>query len=139
MKIIIVSVIIVLVATVSHAHSINGYIKRVIDGDTFVMDDNSDTRIRLCGINAPELKKSGGLEAKIFLENLVKDKKVTCHIVEHGTPCDGHSPIISHNRINAQCFTKNDISGCLVREGYAKDSKRFSGGYYSKSENQKCN
>jgi len=47
-------------------------VKRVIDGDTIEL--NNGERVRLVGINAPELyhdpPEPGGLEAKEFLENL---------------------------------------------------------------------
>lgn len=51
-------------------------VKSVKDGDTVKLEDGRD--IRLCGIDAPETKKSGrpgqpgGEEAKQFLEKLVK-------------------------------------------------------------------
>lgn len=46
----------------------------VIDGDTLVLEGK--TRLRLRSVDAPELQYCLGEEAKKFLENLVKDKKV---------------------------------------------------------------
>jgi len=46
----------------------------VLDGDTLLLD--SKVRLRLRHLDAPELEFCGGPEAKDFLENLVKDKKV---------------------------------------------------------------
>jgi micrococcal nuclease len=50
---------------------------RVIDGDTievkidFGMRIFTEQCIRLYGIQAPELRKTGGIEAKLFLETLI--------------------------------------------------------------------
>jgi micrococcal nuclease len=48
---------------------------RVIDGDTIVMEDN--TRVRLNKIDAPELHQFYGIQAKLFLSNLVLNKTIT--------------------------------------------------------------
>src|SRR6185437_11650174 len=45
---------------------------RVIDGDTIVMEDN--TRIHL---DAPEISQTYGIQAKLFLSNLVLNKTIT--------------------------------------------------------------
>jgi micrococcal nuclease len=47
-------------------------VKQVSDGDTLVLQ--SGERIRLCGIDAPELSQPLGQEAKANLENWVKGK-----------------------------------------------------------------
>lgn len=47
----------------------------VIDGDTLVLENK--TRLRLRHIDAPEIEFCGGKEAKEYLENLVKGKKIT--------------------------------------------------------------
>lgn len=53
----------------------NGYkVEGVIDGDTLVLEGNA--KIRLRGVDAPELKFCGGEEAKKELEKLVKGKSV---------------------------------------------------------------
>lgn len=46
----------------------------VLDGDTLLME--GDTRVRLRGVDAPELKFCDGLEAKNELVRLVKNKRV---------------------------------------------------------------
>ncbi len=46
----------------------------VLDGDTLLME--GDTRVRLRGVDAPELKFCDGLEAKNELLGLVKNKRV---------------------------------------------------------------
>ena len=60
-------------------------VTKVIDGDTFYVlnDKNQTEKVRLIGIDAPEVHKSQrkdigpyGKEAKEYLVNLLKDKKV---------------------------------------------------------------
>jgi endonuclease YncB( thermonuclease family) len=47
----------------------------IIDGDTVVLEGK--TKLRLRTVDAPELEFCGGVEAKEFLEKLVKNKRVT--------------------------------------------------------------
>jgi len=49
-------------------------VTRVIDGDTF--ETESGDKVRLIGINAPEISDLYGSEAKQFLSNLVENKTV---------------------------------------------------------------
>ena len=48
---------------------------RVIDGDTFIT--NKGDIIRMIGIDAPELPTLQGIESKMYLYNLIKDKTIT--------------------------------------------------------------
>ena len=52
-----------------------GIVKRVIDGDTLILEDN--TEIRLVGVNTPEKSDPYFLEATNFTKRLVENKKVT--------------------------------------------------------------
>lgn len=49
-------------------------VTRVIDGDTFQL--RNDEIVRLICVDAPELSKPGGQEAKAFLENLVLGRDI---------------------------------------------------------------
>ncbi|MCP4336613.1 MAG: hypothetical protein GY679_02045 [Mycoplasma sp.] len=51
------------------------YVKRVIDGDTIVL--NNDMRVRLYGIDAPEISQSFGLFARDWLKRTIEHKTVT--------------------------------------------------------------
>jgi endonuclease YncB( thermonuclease family) len=103
---------------------------KVIDGDTLWV---SRTKIRLCGIDAPERNKPGGPKATMHLKTITKGRDVRCVIVGSGTPCDGRSRRTSYDRIVAQCFVGDtDLAASLVRSGNARDWKRFSGGYYTR-------
>lgn len=46
----------------------------VVDGDTFQL--KSGKRVRLIGVDAPEYNRCGGVEAKKYLESLIKGKIV---------------------------------------------------------------
>ncbi|MET3590264.1 endonuclease YncB(thermonuclease family) [Bartonella silvatica] len=100
----------------SFATSIKGY-ATIIDGDSIVI---SSTKIRLIGIDAPELqqfcgkKKTRypcGLEAKKYLEQLVDNQLVTCHWNKKD----------KYHRILATCKTQkiSNINATLVRDGWA--------------------
>ena len=64
------------------AHTITGLVTRVIDGDTVMLRitevrrQRTDVRIRLAGIDAPELHQPYGIEAKRALADLVLSNTV---------------------------------------------------------------
>lgn len=107
--------------------TVPAYAERVIsvhDGDTFTIE-NGD-KIRLAGIDAPELKQSHGYEARDYLQKLVKDKDVTLE-------CDGS---ISYSRKVCSAFVFGlSIQKELVGWGLAYDWPQYSGGQYSRAEN----
>lgn len=92
----------------------------VIDGDTI---DIAGTRIRLAGIDAPELDHPYGKNAKWALVNLCKGQEVRAVY-------DGDQ---SHDRTVATCFLPDgrDLSAEMVRAGLAIDWPKFSRGKYS--------
>ena len=48
-------------------------LKSIYDGDTLrVVRDDEELKIRLCGIDAPEIKQPLGIEARDYLRSLVK-------------------------------------------------------------------
>lgn len=62
----------------SKVNIIKGIITHVSDGDTVVLtdEDGEKYKVRLNGIDAPEMGQSYGEESKAFLESLVLDKVV---------------------------------------------------------------
>jgi endonuclease YncB( thermonuclease family) len=118
------------------ATEIVGTVGRVVDGDTlYVCDERLCEKIRICGINAPELSDRRGKAARAALASIVNDKHVRCAPVGEGTVCDGRSKRISRDRIVAQCFIgKYDVAEMLVERGYACDWVKFSGGHYSRGK-----
>lgn len=92
----------------------------VIDGDTI---DISGTRIRLAGIDAPEMDHPYGRNAKWTLLNLCKGQEVRAVF-------DGD---LSHDRTVATCYLPDgrDLSAEMVKAGMAIDWPKFSHGKYS--------
>lgn len=91
----------------------------VIDGDTIVIDS---VRLRLAGIDAPELDHPWGQRSKWALVQLCKGQVVTARI----------RPELSYDRLVAECFLPDgrDLAAELVRCGLALDWPKFSGGRY---------
>ncbi|MET3559983.1 endonuclease YncB(thermonuclease family) [Bartonella japonica] len=89
----------------------------IIDGDSIMI---SSVKIRLVGIDAPELQQfcgtketryPCGVEAKEYLEDLIGNHPVTCRWYKKD----------KYNRILATCETKriSNINATLVRNGWA--------------------
>lgn len=95
----------------------------VIDGDTIVI---GKMRIRLAGIDAPELDHPWGQKSKWALVQLCKGQKVTAEI----------KPELSHDRVVAVCTLPDgrDLAAELVRAGLALDWPKYSGGKYRQLE-----
>lgn len=91
----------------------------VIDGDTIVINE---VRLRLAGIDAPELDHPWGQRAKWALVQLCKGQTITARI----------RPELSYDRVVADCFLPDgrDLAAELVRAGFALDWPKFSGGKY---------
>lgn len=91
----------------------------VIDGDTIVINKQ---RIRLFGIDAPELNHPYGNNAKFALVKLCKGQPIRAIVQEHDV----------HDRVVAKCYLRDgtDLSAELVRLGLALDWATFSGGAY---------
>lgn len=71
--------------------TIRGTVTKVVDGDTFEMDVtqrgqdnqheyNDHEKVRIADKNAPELKQTGGQEAKEALEIVLADAEVECTV-----------------------------------------------------------
>lgn len=99
----------------------SGTVRSCNDGDTCRVDVNGKTmKVRLSGIDAPELNQPEGTDSKRYLEGLVRNK-------EASLKCDG----MSFDRVTCTVFLGNkNINEDLVRNGYAWDSPKFSNGAY---------
>ena len=69
----------ILVSTTTFADLLQGRVVAIADGDTVTILDasNTQTKIRLMGIDAPEKKQAFGQRSKQHLSDLVFDKQVT--------------------------------------------------------------
>jgi len=98
---------------------------RVIDGDTFVTEDGQ--RVRLWGIDAPEMGSPGGEAAKDMLEALTAGRTLVC--VE--------KDIDRYGRTVAQCeiwLSEHDIACLMVERGHARVHEVGVGDYDGKTQ-----
>lgn len=95
----------------------------VVDGDTIMI---GKTRIRLWGIDAPEMNHPYGKTSKFALVAMVKGQDITATF--HGTG--------SYERAVAHCRLPDgrDIAAELVKQGLALDWPLYSNGHYAKWE-----
>ena len=91
----------------------------VIDGDTIVI---KRTKIRLAGIDAPELDQPWGQMAKWAMVNICKGQVITARL-------NGE---VSYDRRVGTCYLPNgkDIGAEIIKQGLALDWALFSGGKY---------
>ncbi|MFB9223666.1 thermonuclease family protein [Paracoccus cavernae] len=95
-----------------------------IDGDTIRLDSpGKNLRLRIGGINAPEIKESGGAEASRALSRLVADETLRCDVRD----VDHYGMPVVH------CATERipDIACEMVRQSHARDWPRYSKGAYA--------
>ena len=60
------------------AETVTGRVVRVADGDTLtVLSRGKIVKVRLAGVDAPEKRQAGGLEAKRFISDLTLGQRVT--------------------------------------------------------------
>lgn len=113
-----------LALTPSAPPAVQGIVTHVFDGDTLAI---GDVRVRLYGVQAPELNTPAGPGAKRELDGLVRGQWVRCWSV--GQPK-------SYGRVVARCAAGRsaDLGRALVASGWAVDSARFSGGEYRAAE-----
>jgi micrococcal nuclease len=97
-------------------------VTKVVDGDTFVIDDGSKkgARVRLIGVDAPESRKSGrkeigyyGKEAKDFMTTLILNKRV--RLEYDVNKYDQYMRILAYAYLEDGTF----INEYLVESGYA--------------------
>lgn len=91
----------------------------VIDGDTIKV---RNTKIRLAGIDAPEIDMPWGQKSKWAMVGICKGQTITVKL-------DGER---SHDRLVGTCFLPDgrDIGAEIIKQGLALDLAHFSGGKY---------
>jgi endonuclease YncB( thermonuclease family) len=95
----------------------------VIDGDTIVI---GRTKIRLAGIDAPELDQPYGQKAKWAMVGLCKGHVITAELTGE----------TSHDRLVGTCYLPDgrDIGAELIKQGLALDWALFTKGKYRELE-----
>ncbi len=99
------------------------HVIRVIDGDTFVVEDETlknGRKVRLIGIDAPESRKTDhedvqfyGKEAKEFLKKFLEGKSV--RLVYDVSPHDQYGRTLAYVYLQDGTF----LNAYLVQQGYA--------------------
>jgi endonuclease YncB( thermonuclease family) len=87
----------------------------VIDGDTLKVDR---LRLRLAGIDAPEMQQTGGAKARDRLKHIVaRSSVITCRLAAKDR----------FGRFISTCFDiyGNDLADMLVRDGFAFAYRRY--------------
>lgn len=94
---------------------------KISDGDTItVLNGKEQTKVRLYGIDAPELKQPYGKKSKQFLANLIAGEVV--EVEENGK--DRYKRTIGTIYLNGA-----DINAQMVENGYAWAYRKFSKKY----------
>ena len=94
----------------------NGYVKNVVDGDTIDVHFNicGIQRVRLVGINTPEIGEEGYEEAKDFVNTTCWGEAIKLDV-------DDKRQYDTHYRILAVVYVnETNLNEKLVKEGYAE-------------------
>lgn len=103
---------------------ITGKVTKIPDGDTFYLKNGNKTyKVRMYGIDAPELKQSYGKESKRYLEKLILYKNVNLKIMSKD----------KYGRVVGKVFFHNkDINLMMIKSGnawfydyYAKNERKY--------------
>ncbi len=109
-------------APAEHAGATWYTVTRVVDGDTFWIDDDSRevVKIRLIGVDAPESRNSGkrlkgwfGSESSVYLAQLIEGRKV--RLEYDVSRYDRYGRTLAYVYLDDGTFINAD----LVRKGYA--------------------
>ena len=111
--------------TIGHAASEIRGPARVIDADTIAIGDN---RIRLWGIDAPEVSTEAGRRAQAWARATWEGQDMTCAI--RGRDRYQRHVATCYRFIPGMTGGVSDIAFEAVRAGHAVDWPKYSGGYY---------
>lgn len=107
----------------AEAETITGSASKVVDGDTLWV---AGVKIRLDGVDAPEMDTSAGPRARLGLYEIVDGRQLECHLTGD-----------SYDRRVGVCYLSTgpqagyDIGALLIADGLALDCPRYSDGRYS--------
>ncbi|EAV47249.1 nuclease (SNase-like) protein [Methylophilales bacterium HTCC2181] len=103
-----------------HAHAdVKGRVIRVVDGDTIILQEMNGKiiKVRLLGIDAPELDQPFGYESSALLTSFVENKMV--YVASNKKD--------RYQRLLGKVLMKEkDINYQLIKNGYAWHFKRYS-------------
>ena len=92
----------------------------VHDGDTI---GRGPDRVRIWGIDAPELSEAGGKASRDYLRGMIAGKRLFCEMIERDR----------YGRRVMRCALPGgaDLACQMVAAGHAQDWPRYSGGAYT--------
>ena len=88
-------------------------VTRVIDGDTFIT--NRGDRVRLIGVDAPELPTIEGIKSKMYLDKLIDDKVIILKEDEISNNKDKYGRLLRYVYLD-----KKDVNLHMIKSRYAK-------------------
>ena len=97
------------------AETLTGTCKRVVDGDTFILNDG--TTVQIWGIDAPELKQGYGQGARTWLQNTIGQKGVKLRIQVKGT--DSYGRTLGLVYIQGNQKRASNVGTLMVKAGMA--------------------
>ena len=93
-------------------------LKSIYDGDTLrVVRDGEELKIRLCGIDAPEIKQPLGIEARDYLQSLVELGNGELLLVP--LEKDRYGRTVAEVYVQDSDDTAINLNMQMVRDGYA--------------------
>jgi micrococcal nuclease len=99
-------------------------VTRIIDGDTF--ETETGEKVRLIGINTPEISDIFGQEAKQHLANLIDQKTIDLQTDNISNDRDRYSRLLRYVILNG-----TDINKQMLSDGFATAYLKY---HFSKSE-----
>lgn len=108
--------------SLAHAEIFTGRVVGVTDGDTItILDaDNTQHKVRLTGIDAPERRQAFGNMAKQHLASLIFGKTVTVEWFKH----DRYKRILGKVLVDGRDANLEQIRAGFAWHGYQRDSCR---------------
>jgi len=103
----------------AQAWAFTGNVVNVHDGDTITV---GETRVRLHGIDAPELNQPGGRQSRDFLASLVDGKQVEVSVQD----TDGYGRKVGLVRVRGV----GDVNAAMVEAGHAWVYRKYCDGCY---------
>ena len=111
------------------AESFTGQVADVSDGDTLVIGNGGRVRVvQLAGVDAPELTQEYGKDARDYVKELTKGKKVTVEVLESKS---------STSLVAKVTVDGKDLAASLVESGLAWSEQGSSADLHSAQEKAK--
>lgn len=104
---------------------------RVVDGDTLVYNRE---RIRIWGLDCPEMNTSAGVRAKSYARTLIEGNRI---IVTDRKGHDRYSRTVARvlvQRTSRAEFFTFDFACQMIHSGVCREFARYSHGYYAKCQ-----